>query len=71
MLPSPQGDQIGRIFAHWAIVFFGQLLKITEVAQIFDALLFKGERYKLILRKTGWATFWAIFSQTHLVTPYV
>jgi hypothetical protein len=29
-----QGDQIGRISANWAIVFFGQFfLKITEVAQ--------------------------------------
>jgi hypothetical protein len=24
-LKASQGDQIGRIFAHWAIVFFGQL----------------------------------------------
>jgi hypothetical protein len=30
-----QGDQIGRIFAYWAIAFFGQILAITEVAQIF------------------------------------
>jgi hypothetical protein len=22
-----QGDQIGRIFAHWAIVFFGQIFE--------------------------------------------
>jgi hypothetical protein len=29
-----QGEQIGRTFAYWAIVFFGQLLKITEVTQI-------------------------------------
>jgi hypothetical protein len=24
-----QGDQIGRIFANWAIVYFGQFLKVT------------------------------------------
>jgi hypothetical protein len=29
-----QGDQIGRIFAHWAIVFWGRFLIIAEVAQI-------------------------------------
>jgi hypothetical protein len=29
-----QGDQIGRIFAQWAIIYFGQFLKITEVAHI-------------------------------------
>jgi hypothetical protein len=23
-MAGDQGDQIGRIFAHWAIVFFGQ-----------------------------------------------
>jgi hypothetical protein len=27
-----QGDQIGRIFAYWAIVFFGHFLKMTEWA---------------------------------------
>jgi hypothetical protein len=31
-------DQIGRFFAHWEIAYFGQLLKITEVAQIFELL---------------------------------
>jgi hypothetical protein len=36
-----QGDQIGRIFAYWAIVFFGAFLKITEVAQIFVLLFTK------------------------------
>jgi hypothetical protein len=29
-----QGDQIGRIFAYWAIVYFGHLLKITEVGSV-------------------------------------
>jgi hypothetical protein len=27
-----QGDQIGRIFAYWAIVFFGHFLKMTQWA---------------------------------------
>jgi hypothetical protein len=25
---SRQGDQIGRVFAHWAIAYFGQLLTL-------------------------------------------
>jgi hypothetical protein len=34
------GDQIGRIFAHWAIVFFGQFFNSTSmyVAQICGLL---------------------------------
>jgi hypothetical protein len=33
-----QGEQIGRIFAHWAMVFFGQFFR----KQIFG-LLFHGK----------------------------
>jgi hypothetical protein len=33
-LRQEQGGQIGRIFAHWVIVFFGQFLKITAEAQV-------------------------------------
>jgi hypothetical protein len=32
------------------------------------AIFFGGENDALIYIKVGWATFWAIFSQTHLVT---
>jgi hypothetical protein len=28
-----QGDQIGRIFAYWMVVYFGPLLKITKCSQ--------------------------------------
>jgi hypothetical protein len=38
-----QGDRIGRIVDYRAIVFFGHLLKISEVAQIFGLLLFNGK----------------------------
>jgi hypothetical protein len=61
-----QGDQIWRIFAYcflW-IVF----LKNTKVVKTFRLLLYTAKSYILILTKMGWATFWAIFSQTHLVT---
>jgi hypothetical protein len=28
--PDTQGDQIGRIFAHWAIIYFGQFLEKSQ-----------------------------------------
>jgi hypothetical protein len=33
-----QCDQIGRIFAKWAIVYFGRLFKILEVTHIFGLI---------------------------------
>jgi hypothetical protein len=36
---AQQGDQIGRIFAHWVTVFYGHFLKTTEEAQIFGELV--------------------------------
>jgi hypothetical protein len=50
------------------IIYFGWYLKITEVKHIFELLSYHGHVYTLILIKMGWAKFWAIFSQTHLVT---
>jgi hypothetical protein len=57
-----QGDQIGRIFASWAIICFRAVFKIIVVAQIFG--FFFHDKAALILAKIGFATFWAIFSQT-------
>jgi hypothetical protein len=37
-LTREQCDQIGRIFAFWAIVYFGPLIKIISAAQIFGQL---------------------------------
>jgi hypothetical protein len=64
-----QGDQIGRIFAYWAVYYFWQLFDNYRRNKKIG-LLFTMEQatYVLILTKKGWATFWAIFSQTHLVT---
>jgi hypothetical protein len=62
-----QGDQIGRIFAQWAIVSFGQFFwKITELSHIL-CYFFLSINCVLNLTKMRWATFWAIFKQTHLV----
>jgi hypothetical protein len=42
-------------------------LKITEGSQLFG-LLFHKKTCINFYKKIGWATFWAIFSQTRLVT---
>jgi hypothetical protein len=47
----------------WAV-----FLKIMKVTQIFDQLFFSSTICVLTLTKLGWATFWANFSQTRLVT---
>jgi hypothetical protein len=44
-------------------------MKITKIARILGLHTFShGEGYALSFDKMHWATFWAIFSQTHLVT---
>jgi hypothetical protein len=55
-----QGDQIGRIFAHWVIFFFGQFLKMTFLGY------FK-PKVKVMLKWVG-LPFGRFFSQTHMVT---
>jgi hypothetical protein len=44
-----QGDQIGLIFAQWAIVFFGQCFENYRSSANFLATLFHGASYVLIL----------------------
>jgi hypothetical protein len=59
---SDQGDQIGRLFT------FGSSAKIRQVAQITGLLISTVKvLHVFLLTQTGWAAFWAIFSQTHLV----
>jgi hypothetical protein len=53
---------IGRLFS------LGRFVKITEVAQSLGLTFFHETSCVLIWGKTGWATPYAIFSQTHLVT---
>jgi hypothetical protein len=55
-----QGDQIGRIFFHWAIVFLASLLKMTEVAQNFK-LLFPQYQLCINFDKKWLATLWGDF----------
>jgi hypothetical protein len=50
-----QGDQIGRIFAHWAIVFFVQCFKLQKYgdfcATFFSFLTFSGKSDKSLTKK--------------------
>jgi hypothetical protein len=39
-LGREQGDQIGRIFAHWVILYYGQFFQLQKAAHIFGLLLF-------------------------------
>jgi hypothetical protein len=69
-VPTYQGDQIGRIFAQLVIVLLGQFYKNYRSSPKFWATFFLS-MYKLCSnfdKKNGWATFWATFSQTPLVT---
>jgi hypothetical protein len=40
----------------------------TKEVVLFLGYFFYWKKFALILKKMCWATFWAIFSQTHLVT---
>jgi hypothetical protein len=63
-----QGDQIGRIFAYWAIVKFKLFYVKYKSSSNFGRTFFHRKKCCIYFdKKTGWATFWAIFSQTHLV----
>jgi hypothetical protein len=35
-----QGDQMGRILAHWAIVYYGHFKKFAEVGHILDSTVY-------------------------------
>jgi hypothetical protein len=48
-----QGDQIGRIFSYWTIVYFGQSFLNYKSAQHFKILLFIRKSNVLVLTNTG------------------
>jgi hypothetical protein len=56
-----QGDQIGRVFAYWATVFFGQFFLKNTIAAHSFCQLFSTVKYVVIFTKMVWATFWATF----------
>jgi hypothetical protein len=61
-----QCDQIGRIFAYWAVELhiYTVFLKITDVAQIFG-VLFPLEKSALCRQKWVWLHFGRFSPQTH------
>jgi hypothetical protein len=48
-----QGDQIGRFFAAWVIVFFGQFFVNYRLSPNFWGYFFHGKNCALILTKNG------------------
>jgi hypothetical protein len=66
--PDKQGDQIGQFFAYCVIVNFGH----SEVVCIFGLFVYMVKAMHSFWQEEGcakfWATFRAIFWQTHLVT---
>jgi hypothetical protein len=66
---SLQGDQIGRIFANWAIVLLCAGFLITEVAPNFWSSFYHGKSYAKILTMHALGIILGrFFSLTHLVT---
>jgi hypothetical protein len=63
-----QSDQIGRIFSHWVIVYFGNFFKNPAFLPILLAI-FPRLRICIDFEEAWvWATFWATLSQAHPVT---
>jgi hypothetical protein len=52
-LAATQGDQIGRIFAFWAIVFSGQFFENKRSSPKLWATIFRSKNYVLILPNNG------------------
>jgi hypothetical protein len=63
-----QGDQIGRIFAYLAIIYFEQIIENYTSCPNLRATLSTEKSFAFILTKRDWATCWAILAKTHLVT---
>lgn len=59
---------MGRMFDLWVIVYIWAVFSITEVARVLGVLFSTIKVMYHFCPKMGWATTWAIFLQTHLVT---
>jgi hypothetical protein len=57
------------ICAHWVIVYIGRFLgrKLQKRPTFFGQLYSTVMGMSQLCTKMAWATFWAIFSETHLV----
>jgi hypothetical protein len=63
-----QGDQVGRIFAHWVTLYFKQFFENYKSSKHFGLLLATVKAVHQLWQKIGRAIFWALFLQMHLVT---
>jgi hypothetical protein len=61
---------LGEVSPYWEMIYFGQFFKYRSITKIW-ATFFTREKLCITFdKKWAWATFWAIFSQTHLVTLF-
>jgi hypothetical protein len=70
-VPYRHGDQTGRIFAHWAIVVFGQLNEnyrsnANSLATTFQSTSYVCSKFA----KNGLATFRVTLSQGHRASQF-
>jgi hypothetical protein len=70
VLSLEQGDQIGRIFVYWVIVYFGQFVENYRSSPNIWTTFIHGKSCAIISTKLGWATFWATFSQKFIWSPW-
>jgi hypothetical protein len=68
MMAKVQGDQIGQIFTYWAIIFLGRFIEKYRSGANYWATFFPHHQLRINFDKNVWATRWATFTQTHLVT---
>jgi hypothetical protein len=57
-----ESSPIGRLFS------LGSFLKAIEVSKVEAPFIHEKKLCTNFDKKNSWATFWAMFSQTHLVT---
>jgi hypothetical protein len=64
MYACNQGDQIGRIFAYWEVVYLDSVLLQTQL-KFFGYFSLGKKLCVTFYHKTGCATLWAFFSPAH------
>jgi hypothetical protein len=68
LLLATRVTRLGEFSPFGRLFTLGRFLKVARVAQIVWEFLSTAQVMHTFLQEMGWATFWAIFSQTHLVT---
>jgi hypothetical protein len=63
-----QGDQIGRLFAYWAIVCFDHLFENYRSSRNVGTAFFHGKSYASVFTKHWLGYLLGAFYLTHLVT---